>query len=60
MTGTPTFGNTHFKKGNYGDAMAYYLAILHRTKHTNTKSTLIVDAWNNMGLLYFVCFAVTD
>ena len=48
-------GNAQFKNGNYGKAMAYYLAILHRTKHTNTKSAMIVDAWNNVGLLYFVC-----
>ena len=54
LTSLKSKGNTHFKNGNYSEAMAYYLAILHRTKHTNTKSTLIVDAWNNLGLIYYV------
>eukprot|EP01084_Bolivina_argentea_P131901 232754_1 len=46
-------GNVHFANGKYEQALPYYLAILHRTKHANKNSKLIIDAFNNIALIYF-------
>eukprot|EP01083_Nonionella_stella_P013096 36940_1 len=46
-------GNAYFKTGDYDAALPYYLAILHRTKHVNQNSKLIMDSYNNIALIYF-------